>query len=103
MLPRLGGDKILRGYYKGRYRDKILAVVQAEVRIPVWWRFGVTAFAGAGDVADRPGRLRLADFKFSWGWGIRFKISPREGTNLRMDVGYGKNGSGFYLTANEAF
>ena len=47
-LPRLGGDELLRGYYDGRYRDKALVAAQTELRIPVWWRFGIALFGGAG-------------------------------------------------------
>jgi hypothetical protein len=54
-------------------------------------------------VADSLGRINPAEFKLAWGWGLRFKISSGEGINLRMDIGYGKQGSGIYFTANEAF
>ncbi len=103
MLPKLGGDSMMRGYYKGRYRDNVLTAVQAEFRFPVWWRFGGVVFAAAGGVADSLGRINPAEFKLAWGWGLRFKISSGEGINLRMDIGYGKQGSGVYFTANEAF
>ncbi len=102
-LPRLGGENIMRGYYTGRFRDKILAAFQAEYRFPVWWRLGLAAFLGAGDVSDTLGHLRLASFKLSAGWGIRFKVSSQEGATIRLDFGYGKNCSGMYFTANEAF
>ncbi len=102
-LPRLGGSIIMRGYFEGRYRDKILTALQAEYRLPVWWRFGLAAFLGAGDVSSSLGHLRLSAFKPSAGGGIRFKISSQEGSVVRVDFGYGKNCSGVYFTANEAF
>lgn len=102
-LPNMGGESVMRGYYGARYRDKILTAVQAEYRFPVWWRFGLVGFAGLGQVADRLSHLKPGEFKYSAGWGIRFKISPKEGANIRLDFGYGKNSSGIYFTAGEAF
>jgi len=101
--PRLGGSDNMRGYYLGRYRDKCLATIQAEYRLPLWWRFGLVGFAGLGNVADSLGRINFDSMKFAAGFGIRFKIVPKEGTNLRFDIAWGKGTSGFYFTAREAF
>jgi len=100
---KLGGDCMMRGYYSGRYRDKNLLAVQAEYRLPVWWRFGLVGFAGVANVAEKLGGLGLKDLKYSLGTGIRFKVAPKEGTNLRLDFAWGKGTSGFYFTAGEAF
>ncbi len=102
-LSLLGGDSLMRGYYKGRYRDKGILAIQAEYRLPVWKRIGLAAFAGAGDVFDRIGNLRLSGLKYSYGGGIRFQLDPKEGTNLRMDIAGGKNSFGLYFTATESF
>ncbi len=102
-MPKLGGDATMRGYYKGRYRDRSLLALQAEVRFPVWKRFSGVVFGGFGQVSDGPGRLRLNAFKHSVGFGLRFLIVPKEGTNLRIDHAFGKGSSGFYFNANEAF
>jgi outer membrane protein assembly factor BamA len=101
--PKLGGDSIMRGYYAGRYRDRCLLAFQAEYRLPLIWRFGLTGFAGLGDVAGRPSKFNLETFKPSLGFGLRFKIVRKEGTNVRLDFAWGKGTSGFYLTAKEAF
>lgn len=100
---KLGGDIIMRGYYSGRYRDKYLLAIQGEYRLPIWRRFGMAAFAGIGDVANTLGKFKLDEFKYSFGFGLRFKIAPKEGTNLRLDFAWGKGTSGFYFTAGEAF
>ncbi len=102
-LPKLGGEKILRGIPSGRYRDKVMTVFQAEYRMPVFWRIGLVGFVGVGSVGDRISSLKYAKWRFSGGWGIRFKLSPSEGINLRLDFGYGKGSSGVYITAAEAF
>jgi len=100
---KLGGDVIMRGYYSGRYRDHYLLAVQAEYRLPVWKRLGMAGFAGIGDVAPRLQDFKPGGFKYSCGLGLRFKIAPKEGTNLRLDFAWGKMSSGFYFTAGEAF
>jgi len=102
-IPKLGGDSIMRGYYLGRYRDRHLLAFQAEYRLPVWWRFGLVGFAGLGQVAESRGRFELGNMKYSAGFGVRFKIAPSEGTNIRLDFAWGKGTSGFYFTASEAF
>ncbi len=99
----IGGDSIMRGYYKGRYRDKYLVVIQSEYRLPVWWRFGLVGFVGLGNVGPSLGRLDLGDLKYSIGAGLRFKLSPREGANIRMDIAFGQGSHGIYFTAGEAF
>lgn len=50
-LPRIGGDKLMRGYYEGRWRDYCATALQSELRIPLVWRLGVTLF-GASPVSD---------------------------------------------------
>ncbi len=102
-LPKLGGEKILRGIPSGRYRDKAMTAFQAEYRMPVFWRIGLVGFAGIGSVGDSISSLKDAKWRFSGGWGIRFRLSPSEGINLRVDFGYAKGSSGVYITAAEAF
>jgi outer membrane protein assembly factor BamA len=101
-LPILGGDHLLRGYYKGRFRDKDLTLLQAEYRIPVWWRFDAVAFVGVGQVADTVSGLDFKSLHAAAGAGLRFRIS-RRGTMIRVDIGWGKDGSALYLTAGEAY
>lgn len=102
-LSLLGGQNMMRGHYEGRYRDKNMLILQAEYRMPVWWRFGLAGFAGFGDVADEFSNFRLSSFKHSLGAGIRYRISPDEGINVRLDFGFGEGTSGLYITFNEAF
>jgi outer membrane protein assembly factor BamA len=102
-LVRFGGQSLLRGYYDGRYRDKNGVAVQAEYRLPVWWRFGAVGFMGAAQVADRIGRFSFDQFWVAGGVGVRFALNPEERINLRLDYGVGKNSSGLYITITEAF
>ncbi len=102
-MPGLGGTRRLRGYFEGKYRDKNLALVQAEYRLPVIWRIGMVAFTGSGVVAETVSKLSLGNVHFNYGAGLRLLTDPKEKINLRFDAGFGKNSKGFYLTIGEAF
>jgi outer membrane protein assembly factor BamA len=100
----LGGQEIMRGYYAGRYRDKNMIALQAEYRwTPIFWRLGLVVFAGLGDVAATPGGFDLAEFKYSYGLGLRFVFDPKQRLHIRLDFGFGQDTSGIYFTAGEAF
>lgn len=99
----LGGSTIMRGYYKGRYRDHDLLATQLECRIPVWRRFGAVVFGGTGDVSSSPSEFTLNELKWSYGAGLRFMVNKEERTNIRVDLGLGKGTSGFYFGVFEAF
>jgi outer membrane protein assembly factor BamA len=105
LMPQLGGDALLRGYFAGRYRDRQLLAFQAEYRFHLWWRIGGIGFVGAGQVANVFGDFGLGSFHTSAGGGIRFLLSRTEGLNIRADWGIGLNHStsGFYLSLGEAF
>ena len=103
-LPALGGGNRMRGYFYGRYRDKVYAMTQLEYRQYFWWRFGFVAFAGLGDVAPNLLKFRLKEFKYSYGLGFRFLFNKEQKVNLRLDIGIGENGnSGIYFGIEEAF
>lgn len=103
-LAALGGSSMMRGYYSGRYRDKQLLALQAEWRIPVYGRFGVVAFGGAGDVAGKAMDYDFKDLKYAYGGGIRFALTKKDKLNLRLDYGFtNKKDQGFYLQLGEAF
>lgn len=105
VLPQLGGGELLRGYYGGRFRDKSLVTLQAELRSHLVWRFAVAGFGALGQVAPTPGDLRLDGMKAAVGAGLRFAIKPGEGLNLRADYAWGleRGTRAFYLTLGEAF
>lgn len=105
LLPQLGGDVLLRGYYQGRFRDQALVALQGEYRFPVIWRIGLVGFVEAGQVAPRVGDVAFDAFKASVGGGLRFLLAPREGVNIRADYGWGFDvgSGGFYLAIGESF
>ncbi len=102
-LSRLGGEEILRGYPSNRFIDKNLMVTQLEYRFPLFWRLGMTAFAGAGDVFNNFADLSWSRMKYSAGLGLRLLVNPKERVNIRFDYAHGREGGYFYFSVSEAF
>ncbi len=102
-LAALGGENTMRGYYLGRYRDRKVLACQGEYRFPVLWRIRGAAFAAMGDVASTMSQFNLHDVKFSGGCGLRYVLDDEEGIAIRVDMGFGRQTSGLYITFNEAF
>lgn len=102
ILPLLGGSSRMRGYREGRYRDTVYWTTQAEVRVPLFWRFGATAFASAGEVGPRVGTDLFNKVQLAAGIGGRLRLND-EGVHGRVDLAYGANGLELYLSLLEAF
>lgn len=102
-LSLLGGSHIMRGYFQGRYRDKNFLAGQMEYRRHLWWRLGMVAFAGLGDVEKEMRDFRITDAKVSTGLGLRFLFDEAQKVNIRMDIGFGRDSSGIYFSVEEAF
>lgn len=108
LLPQLGNDEMMRGYYTGRYRDENLIAAQTELRFRYNSRFGIVAFAGTGKVFKN-GNLTLHNFKPNYGLGGRYFFDPAKGLSVRIDYGVGekrineKRQQGFYISFAEAF
>lgn len=103
VLPRLGGDQLLRGYYAGRFRDSSLLAFQGELRGRLRGRLGGVVFAEIGQVADGFGKLGSGRFHSSFGLGLRVLLVSDEGLQLRCDYGWGEDSSGLYFNLGEAF
>ena len=101
--PAIGGQRILRGFYTGRFRDKNLVFLQSEIRVPVIWRIGVVGFAGLGQVAPDLKSFTFDGMKYSAGGGLRFMLSKKENANIRIDYGFTNEGGGLYMIFGEAF
>lgn len=108
LLPQLGNEDIMRGYYAGRYRDENLIAGQTELRYRFSNRFGIVAFAGGGRVFAN-GDFSFKQFKPSVGGGMRYFYDPAKGLSVRADYAVGEKRpgearqSGFYLSLAEAF
>ncbi|WP_420315993.1 BamA/TamA family outer membrane protein [Ekhidna sp.] len=104
-LPQLAGDERLRGIKNASlYRDRQMMYTQVEYRRPLFWRFGMTLFAGIGDVAQNIEDFDATEFKYVAGIGGRMLIIPERKLNIRVDLGFGKGGqNGIYVGISEAF
>jgi outer membrane protein assembly factor BamA len=103
-LVFLGGDKYVRGYYYGRFRDKCLSSLQTEFRFPVVWRIGLSAFGGISSLYPNVNHLDLNAIKTNYGIGLRFLVDKKDRTNLRFDYAIGQHqNNGFYVSFGESF
>ncbi len=103
-LAMLGGNVRLRGLYEGRFRDLNAITAQVEWRMmPVFWRFGLVAFAAVGQAFDAFRSIRWNGIHWTLGAGIRFALNPEERTHIRLDFGAGLDSWGIYFNVLEAF
>lgn len=102
-MSTLGGDDLLRGYARNRYRDHHFAGTQLEYRFPLFWRLGMVGFAGVGDVFGPASKPSIQNLKYSLGTGLRLVVDPAERLNIRLDYGYGREGGQWYFMVAEAF
>lgn len=104
-MSLLGTPFDLRGYTWGRYRDKSMLFYLGEYRHMFQKpdgslsKHGFVVWMGTGTIADSPDKFE--NWLPNFGFGYRFEVQPR--MNLRIDIGVGKETSGFYFNFNEAF
>lgn len=102
-MPVLGGASNLRGFYRGRFRDNNMTLLQVEMRMPLFWRIGLAAFTGMGQVASSINEFKTHEFKYNVGTGLRYRVNQKDNVNIRFDVGFTNEGYGFYVVFAEAF
>ncbi len=108
LLPQLGNDQVMRGYYTGRYRDQNLVAAHTEFRYRFMTRFGIAAFTGTG-TTFRNQMFKWKNLKPNYGAGIRYFVDPARGLTMRADYAVGEKRAGearqtgFYLALSEAF
>ncbi len=100
MLPLLGSDERMRGYYQGAIAIKC-AEHPAGVSSPAYRRHGIVAWVGAGTMGPSVDSLNDGRWLPTAGVGYRFEFKPR--VNIRLDYGIGKGSGGFYFQVGEAF
>jgi hypothetical protein len=107
LLPALGNDELMRGYYNGRYRDRNLIAGQTELRYRISGRFGIAGFVGTGEVSHAG--FTFIALKPNYGGGIRYFFDTEKGLSIRADYGIGQKPagelreSGFYIGLGQAF
>jgi hypothetical protein len=107
LLPEMGSDEMMRGYYNGRYRDRNFIAGQTELRYRISDRFGLVGFAGTGEVAHN--MFSINTLKPDYGGGVRYFFDTEKGLAIRADYGIGEKvpgeprQSGFYIGLGQAF
>ena len=101
LMAILGSSYAMRGYYEGRYRDKNIMEIQVELRQHIWRRNGVVVWVGAGNIFHQFDELQFKHTLPNYGFGYRWEF--KRGVNVRLDLGFGKNQTGFIFNINEAF
>lgn len=98
---QVGTNDRMRGYYRGRYRNRNIIEAQLEFRQHLWKRFGMVWWVGAANVFRDTHSWQLRHTLPNYGLGIRWRFKP--GVNVRFDYGFTRNGSGIVFCINEAF
>ncbi len=99
LLP-IGGNNTLRGYPQDRFLDETSAILNAELRFPICWRFGGVLGIDAGKVWDSIAKIDLKDWVYNPMFGLRFYMDT---FIIRLDVGMSEESTGFYLNFGHIF
>ncbi len=99
-LGELGGPWQMRGFFKGRYRDDHMAMLQAEYRFHIWWRLHGVAFLSLGEVYGETD-FSFSELQHAGGIGIRFRFG--ENIYIRLDFGFGPDTNAVIFNAGHAF
>lgn len=108
MLPSTGWDdffNIGRGYLQGRYRAQNMSYLEAEYRFPITHNglFGGVVFANAQTFSKNINQ-QYQSLIPGYGLGLRLKLNKHSATNLCVDYGWGKDGSGgVFVNLGEVF
>ena len=100
----LGGDKFVRGYLYGRFRESNMATLQIESRNHLFWRIGLAVFGGYSYMFKDLKSTNATQFKYNYGAGLRFLVDKKGDINLRFDYAVGEDGqNAFYVAFGESF
>lgn len=106
-LPSPGWDtygRSGRGYAAGLLRGRDWAYGEAEYRLDLMPNglVGMVGFVNASSLSDSNGQY--GEWAVGGGTGVRVKLSKRYGTNIAIDVAWGRYGKvGVWFGLNEAF
>ena len=90
-LSEIGSRETIRGFSRGRFRDRDMVLASAEYRYPVWrnWdEYGIDflLFADAGQVS--PDLFEEASWEnFQTGLGFGMRLWEQEGLTFKFEVG----------------
>ncbi|MBN1425630.1 BamA/TamA family outer membrane protein [Candidatus Fermentibacteria bacterium] len=93
----------LRGIDPERIRDRSLALLQGEYRLPLRGRVSGVVFGGGGLVGRSLKGLETSSPLWAAGFGLRVAFDPVRRINFRFDVGFSRYGAQPYFQFQEAF
>lgn len=93
----------MRGFPRGRYRDKNTLSLHAEARYKFHQRWGVVAFLEAGWFAEDIEEMTSSKTITTAGGGIRWQVLKEKKLHLGLDVGFSRDGPAVYVHIGEAF
>ncbi len=95
MMRALGGSRTLRGFGSFRFRDRNLALLNAEFRWMIFPILDMALFADAGHVFPAVEALSLYDLEVSGGLG--FRLRTRRRVLARFDLARSREGFTLYI------
>jgi len=107
-LPATGWDPYAstgRGYIQGRFRGAQEVYAEAEYRFNISHSglFGGVVFGNAQSFSAAPG-TQLQSVQPGYGLGVRIKLNKLSKTNVAIDYGFGRQGSGgLFINVGELF
>ena len=99
LLP-VGGNRTVRGEPQDRFLDMSSAVFNAELRYPIYWRFGGIIGFDAGKVWHSIDKMDFARWVLSPALGLRFYFDRFV---VRFDAGFSREYTGFYFNVEHIF
>ena len=99
-MQSIGGNLTLRGSPQDRFLDKSNAVLNAEIRFPIFCRFGGIAGLDAGKVWNGLNKMDLCKWVWNEVLGVRLYMDTFV---VRADAGFGSETTGFYLNFGQLF
>lgn len=98
-LSEIGRAETVRGFARGRFRDKDMVLGSIEYRYPIWQIINTHLFVDGGTVANDIFKdFSVNDLK--WGFGIGFQIWNMEGIISDFAIARSRDGTRFYLGLN---
>ncbi|UCG51576.1 MAG: BamA/TamA family outer membrane protein [Candidatus Latescibacterota bacterium] len=98
-LSALGRFETIRGFTRGRFRDRDMVLGSIEYRYPVRRKVDALLFVDTGQVAGDMFRDFTADH-LRWTFGGGFRAWHRRGTLLRLEIGFSDDGFRIHFGLN---
>lgn len=100
-LSELGRSETIRGFARGRFRDKDMVLGSVEYSYPIWTIINAQLFLDAGTVSHNVFKyFDISDLKY--GYGVAFQLWNEEGVMSDFTIAHSEEGFRFYLGINKS-